>query len=134
MHLHPHPDSEICTTVTWGIKINPSCLKNIQSKILPWMESPAGAIRCYDTVSLRQEFSLLKHTKMPILMHVFQWDRSTTPRDISTNPTPSTPENENWVVPILPDYSNESDGSDIKLCMKGIVQEKCSFRFQDFAL
>ncbi|CAA2963122.1 Hypothetical predicted protein [Olea europaea subsp. europaea] len=110
MHLHPHPDSEICTTVTWGIKINPSCLKNIQSKILPWMESPAGAIRCYDT------------------------DRSTTPRDISTNPTPSTPENENWVVPILPDYSNESDGSDIKLCMKGIVQEKCSFRFQDFAL
>ncbi|CAI9774485.1 unnamed protein product [Fraxinus pennsylvanica] len=101
-------------------------------KILPWMVSPAGAIRCYDTVSLSQKLSLHKHTKVPILMHVFLWDRSITHRDISTNPTPSTPENDNRVLPILPDYSNESTGSDIM--HERDSAGECSFRFQVFAL
>ncbi|EEF48858.1 conserved hypothetical protein [Ricinus communis] len=43
-------------------------------KVLPWMVSSTGAIRCYDTVSLSQKLSLHRHAKMPILIHVFSWD------------------------------------------------------------
>ncbi|CAH9072245.1 unnamed protein product [Cuscuta europaea] len=44
-------------------------------KVLPWLVSPTGAIRCYDTVSVSQKLSLHRHAKMPILIHVFLWDR-----------------------------------------------------------
>ncbi|KAD2249703.1 hypothetical protein R6Q59_011777 [Mikania micrantha] len=44
-------------------------------KVLPWMVSPEGAIRCYDTVSLSQKLSLHRHTKLPISLHVFAWDQ-----------------------------------------------------------
>ncbi|KAJ7980748.1 Cobyric acid synthase [Quillaja saponaria] len=47
-------------------------------KVLPWMVSSTGAIRCYDTVSLSQKLSLHRHTRVPIIMHVFMWDRSIT--------------------------------------------------------
>ncbi|KAK4419523.1 hypothetical protein Salat_2365200 [Sesamum alatum] len=45
-------------------------------KVLPWMVSPTGAIRCFDTVSLSQKLSLHRHARVPILLHVFLWDRS----------------------------------------------------------
>ncbi|KAL2557210.1 hypothetical protein Fot_01949 [Forsythia ovata] len=101
-------------------------------KILPWMVSPKGAIRCYDTVTLSQKLSLHRHTKVPILMHVFLWDGSITPRDISTNPPSSSPENENRVFPTLPEYSNKSGGPDI--IHERDTAGECSFRFHDFAL
>ncbi|XP_076894323.1 uncharacterized protein LOC143546560 [Bidens hawaiensis] len=44
-------------------------------KVLPWMVSPEGAIRCYDTVSLSQKLSLHRHAKVPISLHVFAWDQ-----------------------------------------------------------
>lgn len=43
-------------------------------RVLPWMVSSTGAIRCFDTVSLSQKLSLHRHTKVPILLHVFLWD------------------------------------------------------------
>ncbi|KAL6499601.1 hypothetical protein OROGR_027511 [Orobanche gracilis] len=43
-------------------------------KVLPWMVSTTGAIRCFDTVSLSQKLSLHRHTRVPIIMHVFLWD------------------------------------------------------------
>lgn len=43
-------------------------------RVLPWMVSSTGAIKCYDTVSLSQKLSLHRHTKVPILLHVFLWD------------------------------------------------------------
>lgn len=45
-------------------------------KVLPWMVSTTGAIRCFDTVSLSQKLSLHRHTRVPIIVHVFLWDRS----------------------------------------------------------
>lgn len=45
-------------------------------KVLPWMVSSTGAIRCFDTVSLSQKLSLHRHTRVPIIMHVFLWDRN----------------------------------------------------------
>uniref|UniRef100_A0A7N0ZUB5 Uncharacterized protein n=1 Tax=Kalanchoe fedtschenkoi TaxID=63787 RepID=A0A7N0ZUB5_KALFE len=43
-------------------------------KVLPWMVSSSGAIRCFDTVSLSQKLSLHRHAKVPILLHVFTVD------------------------------------------------------------
>ncbi|XP_068643929.1 uncharacterized protein [Aristolochia californica] len=44
-------------------------------KVLPWMVSPTGAIRCYDTVSLSQKLSLHRHALRPIHLHILMWDR-----------------------------------------------------------
>ncbi|GJZ05444.1 hypothetical protein Tco_0538719 [Tanacetum coccineum] len=44
-------------------------------KVLPWMVSPEGAIRCYDTVSLSQKLSLHRHAKAPISLHIFAWNQ-----------------------------------------------------------
>ncbi|CAN6233702.1 unnamed protein product [Urochloa humidicola] len=43
-------------------------------KVLPWMVSTSGAIRCFDTVSLSQKLSLHRHALRPILLHVLMWD------------------------------------------------------------
>ncbi|KAL0460994.1 UNVERIFIED_CONTAM: hypothetical protein Slati_0726600 [Sesamum latifolium] len=43
-------------------------------KVLPWMVSPTGAIRCFDTVSLSQKLSLHRHARVPMVMHLFLWD------------------------------------------------------------
>ncbi|CAA0813244.1 Unknown protein [Striga hermonthica] len=45
-------------------------------KVLPWMVSTTGAIRCFDTVSLSQKLSLHRHTRVPVILHVFLWDRN----------------------------------------------------------
>ncbi|KAG2330537.1 hypothetical protein Bca52824_001717 [Brassica carinata] len=47
-------------------------------KVLPWMVSSTGAIRCYDTVSLSQKLSLHRHAKVSIILHVILWDTSAT--------------------------------------------------------
>ena len=47
-------------------------------KVLPWMVSSTGAIRCYDTVSLSQKLSLHRHAKVSIVLHVILWDCSAT--------------------------------------------------------
>lgn len=43
-------------------------------KVLPWMVSTSGAVRCFDTVSLSQKLSLHRHALQPILLHVLMWD------------------------------------------------------------
>ncbi|KAI9081974.1 hypothetical protein K1719_036236 [Acacia pycnantha] len=43
-------------------------------KVLPWLVSSTGAIRCFDTISLSQKLSLHRHARAPILMHVFLWN------------------------------------------------------------
>uniref|UniRef100_A0ACD5XXK2 Uncharacterized protein n=1 Tax=Avena sativa TaxID=4498 RepID=A0ACD5XXK2_AVESA len=43
-------------------------------KVLPWMVSIAGDVRCYDTVSLSQKLSLHRHALRPITLHFLAWD------------------------------------------------------------
>ncbi|KAJ6713374.1 hypothetical protein OIU79_009377 [Salix purpurea] len=43
------------------------------------MVSSTGAVKCFDTVSLSQKLSLHRHAKVPILIHVFSWDRALPP-------------------------------------------------------
>lgn len=44
-------------------------------KILPWMASSSGDIRCFDTISLSQKLSLHRHALKPIRMHVLMWEK-----------------------------------------------------------
>ncbi|PKI34748.1 hypothetical protein CRG98_044854 [Punica granatum] len=79
-------------------------------KVLPWIASSTGAIRCYDTVSLSQKLSLHRHAKMPILIHLILWDKPTLPQKSDSSnfmaaPIPLPPEvdlarqpNENQII------------------------------------
>ncbi|KAL8055440.1 hypothetical protein ABFX02_04G056100 [Erythranthe guttata] len=124
-------------------------------KVLPWMVSPAGAIRCFDTVSLSQKLSLHRHARMAIIVHVFLWDRrvnyanvgSIRARAMSTSTSTSSPPNlerpanQSQVVPLEvddqedleDDYEIEvSDEPDITLERNNAGE--FSFRLRDFGL
>uniref|UniRef100_A0A5B7BLA6 Uncharacterized protein n=1 Tax=Davidia involucrata TaxID=16924 RepID=A0A5B7BLA6_DAVIN len=120
-------------------------------KVLPWIVSPTGTIRCFDTVSLSQKLSLHRHAKVPILIHVFMWDRAlaspiggntrnraASPGELSLPPEiqlPSQP-NENQILPLPSEVPNESgvpgDGPELRLERDTAWEQ--SFRFHDFSL
>ncbi|XP_019157699.1 PREDICTED: uncharacterized protein LOC109154339 [Ipomoea nil] len=117
-------------------------------KVLPWMVSPAGGVRCYDTVSVSQKLSLHRHAKVPILIHVFLWDRTVNVPNCGSNryrvfsPTvmPPAPEvglaRENQVMPLNPEDEvgdeESSDGSEISRLERDTAGE-FSFRHHNFA-
>ncbi|XP_030456983.1 uncharacterized protein LOC115677879 [Syzygium oleosum] len=121
-------------------------------KVLPWIVSSTGAVRCYDTVSLSQKLSLHRHAKVPILMHVFLWDRSLfpvsggssrfrmahsppamalepeaplsrQPHESQVQPLPLNISDDDIVINDNPQYRLERD-----------TAGEASFRFHDFAL
>ncbi|KAI3892762.1 hypothetical protein MKW92_022242 [Papaver armeniacum] len=119
-------------------------------KVLPWMVSSTGAIRCYDTISLSQKLSLHRHALRPILLHVFVWDPSlvsvskigkynkpvTTaapppvmaippPQEIHLPQGPPQPTNDNKV--------HAEVASDVKVLQRDTAGE-VSFRFNDFSV
>ncbi|KAF8396100.1 hypothetical protein HHK36_017712 [Tetracentron sinense] len=122
-------------------------------KVLPWIVSSTGAVRCFDTVSLSQNLSLHRHALRPILIHVLMWDHALASqsgsiakfRAVSQLPVPLPAEiqlrhhpNESQVLP-LPDevqFPNESgvrgDGPELKL--QRDTAGELSFRFHDFSL
>ncbi|KAF8694841.1 hypothetical protein HU200_037938 [Digitaria exilis] len=46
-------------------------------KVLPWMVSSSGAVRCFDTVSLSQKLSLHRLAVRPIQLHLLAWEKPT---------------------------------------------------------
>ncbi|KDP20189.1 hypothetical protein JCGZ_07909 [Jatropha curcas] len=120
-------------------------------RVLPWMVSSTGAVRCFDTVSLSQKLSLHRHAKVPILIHVFLWDRSLASistanarlRSVSPPVMSFPPEiqlahppNENQIMPLPPEVPNEEevirDQPEIRL--ERDTAGEASFRFHDFSL
>ncbi|XP_050221887.1 uncharacterized protein LOC126672040 [Mercurialis annua] len=131
-------------------------------KVVPWMVSSTGAIRCYDTVSLSQNLSLHRHAKVPIHIHVLLWDQAVaTPstgnaryRSVSHPVTPIPADIqparlsiENPVFPLqsetqLARYPNENqvaplppeipNESDFRLTRD--TAGEASFRFNDFSI
>ncbi|CAL0304181.1 unnamed protein product [Lupinus luteus] len=99
-------------------------------RVLPWMVSSTGAIRCYDTVSLSHKLSLHRHTKLPILLHVFLWDRALAS---SSRPSTSTRDLSPPVLPLPPEASDSSDGSQ-PMQLERDTAGDLSFRFHDFSL
>ncbi|KAK4788848.1 hypothetical protein SAY86_020167 [Trapa natans] len=117
-------------------------------KVLPWIVSPAGAIRCYDTVSLSQKLSMHKHAKMPILIHVILWDKPIFPPNadsssLRASPMPFPPEvnlarqpSENQVQPLPPGMSDEDlimDNKPGQLLTRDTAGD-ISFRFHNFSI
>ncbi|XP_047324300.1 uncharacterized protein LOC124927857 [Impatiens glandulifera] len=111
-------------------------------KVLPWIVSQTGAIRCFDTVSLSQKLSLHRHAKVPITLHVFLWDRSRvipgpmfmgspSPAPISMPVEVVQTVNVNQVVPLEDD--NDVEGG-LGMVMERDTAGESSFRFHDFAL
>lgn len=121
-------------------------------KVLPWMVSSTGAIRCYDTVSLSQKLSLHRHTRVPILLHVFLWDRSLVNSSGGSNrfralspsvlqPLPSEVQigrfsNETHTLPLPPEASDPTDiTSEVSQSrLERDTAGEASFRFHDFSL
>lgn len=123
-------------------------------RVLPWMVSSTGAIRCYDTVSLSQKLSLHRHTKVPILLHVLLWDRalstttnssiveSTKSTSLSSSSLSSLPpqiqfthhSNENKIQPLSREGSDQGNNISNSSQLGRETVGDLSFRFQDFSL
>lgn len=122
-------------------------------KVLPWMVSSTGAVRCYDTVSLSQKLSLHRHAKIPVSIHVFLWDRTVVPSNTNqtrrgasppTMPLPLPPEvqlsrqpNENQIQPLPLELADESGSVMSERLSERLERDtagESSFRFHDFSL
>lgn len=105
-------------------------------KVLPWMVSTSGAVRCFDTVSLSQKLSLHRHALRPILLHVFMWETSPSNlcRGVQRYDVPAPPPS--LVTPPSADEATRDlvfrDGSEAALGRD--TAGDVSFRFHDFSL
>lgn len=111
-------------------------------KVLPWMVSTSGAIRCFDTVSLSQKLSLHRHALRPILLHVFMWDgKSDVPAAPRREPCPLPLPLPSPAVTELP-RQNSFAYSEQRVQAEadpGVMHERdtagdASFRFHNFSL
>ncbi|XP_062199701.1 uncharacterized protein LOC133902127 [Phragmites australis] len=50
-------------------------------KVLPWIISSSGAVRCFDTISLSQKLSLHRLAVRPIQLHLLAWEKPTGPAE-----------------------------------------------------
>ncbi|KAI5596208.1 hypothetical protein POPTR_003G207600v4 [Populus trichocarpa] len=116
-------------------------------KVLPWMVSSTGAVRCFDTVSLSQKLSLHRHAKVPILIHVFLWDRtlplpsagSARFKSVSPPVLAFPPEiqlahhlSQNQILPLPADVPNDAVNEAEGRLDRDTAGE-ASFRFHDFS-
>ena len=104
-------------------------------KVLPWLVSTAGDVRCYDTVSLSQKLSLHRHALRPITLHFLAWD------DIVLPPSPQPPQPLRSPVLMMSPASAESDVEELDGDDDGPGIEAgrggpkgSSFRFQNIGL
>lgn len=117
-------------------------------KVLPWMVSSTGAVRCFDTVSLSQKLSLHRHANVPILMHVFLWDQSLISQGFGSArfrvPSPSVlplpPEvrlahqpSDNQILPLPPEEPSVTSEQADRRLQRDTAGES-SFRFHEFLL
>ncbi|CAN0902081.1 hypothetical protein LINGRAHAP2_LOCUS21778 [Linum grandiflorum] len=121
-------------------------------KVLPWMVSSTGAIRCYDTVSLSQKLSLHLHAHVPIVIHFLVWDRAlvaSRPGSISTRFGGSVgisrpDENQVVALPLPLPSPPQTDSGDVDAGAGGGMEPEVrlqrdtagelSFRFHDFSI
>ncbi|THU44447.1 hypothetical protein C4D60_Mb02t07460 [Musa balbisiana] len=108
-------------------------------KVLPWMVSTSGAIRCFDTVSLSQKLSLHRHALKPILLHLLMWETSetnvtTTKAESDEDPTPMSPP---YIVPRASDGASAAASSLSSSPGRDVLQDAArdlSFRFCDLSI
>ncbi|CAL9200823.1 unnamed protein product [Musa hybrid cultivar] len=108
-------------------------------KVLPWIVSTSGAIRCFDTVSLSQKLSLHRHALKPILLHLLMWETSetnvtTTKAESDEHPTPMSPP---YIVPRASDGASAAASSLSASPGRDELQDAAgdlSFRFCDLSI
>ncbi|OWM73481.1 hypothetical protein CDL15_Pgr026580 [Punica granatum] len=104
-------------------------------KVHPWLVSSTGAIRCYDTISLSHKLSLHRRAKVPIIVHLFSWDKErggSSSSSLKTNlsrPLNSTE----------PDISLARDQDEYQVLqaipsLQRDAAAELSFRFRDFSI
>ncbi|WOL12055.1 hypothetical protein Cni_G20819 [Canna indica] len=94
-------------------------------KVLPWMVSSAGDIRCFDTISLSQKLSLHRHALKLIRIHVLMWEQSSSSELTEYNATATLS------FPLL---ASTPDTSKIGLEMDTASAGDVSFRFNELTL
>jgi hypothetical protein len=52
-------------------------------KVLPWMISSSGAIRCFDTLSISQKLSLSRYPLCSFQLHLLMWEKPIHPAERS---------------------------------------------------
>ncbi|KAJ6852180.1 uncharacterized protein M6B38_254405 [Iris pallida] len=103
-------------------------------KVLPWMVSSSGAIRCFDTVSLSNKLSLYRHALQPFVIHVLMWDQP--PSRASSG---ESGRYEAASMPYLPPYTSPPSESpqnstfDASERLGRDTAGDVSFRFHDFS-
>lgn len=97
-------------------------------KVLPWIISSSGAVRCFDTISLSQKLSLHRLAVRPIQLHLLAWDKpSGAERIISLPklPSPST------LLPHL--HKNPMEGVEARVDVDEDYVGDLSFRLDDLS-
>ncbi|KAG8049513.1 hypothetical protein GUJ93_ZPchr0009g601 [Zizania palustris] len=108
-------------------------------KVLPWLVSTAGDVKCFDTVSLSQKLSLHRHALRPITLHFLMWDSSLAVKDVA-KPPPPPPMLMLPSPPSPPPSESEGDdalvdGEEVASGSGGVRGAKdSSFRFQNIDL
>ncbi|XP_020091174.1 uncharacterized protein LOC109712161 [Ananas comosus] len=100
-------------------------------KMLPWMASSSGGIRCFDTVSLSKKLSLHRHALQPILIHVLKWERPVElsgPMVLPPSAQVLPPSVLDEIPPIL------VSSADSEATLERDTAGDASFRFHDFTL
>lgn len=104
-------------------------------KILPWMVSSSGAVRCFDTVSLSHKFSLHRHALRPILIHVLMWEQP--PSFLSAEVEQfRDPTRSSLLLPTMPPADrpqNLEHGDTSEAALGRDTAGDVSFRFHDFS-
>jgi len=104
-------------------------------KVLPWMASTAGDVKCFDTVSLSQKLSLHRHALRPITLHFLMWDHdlaAALPGDADDAEKPPPPVLL-LPLPLAANKADEIDGGDGP-GVAGKDSRDSSFRFQNIGL
>lgn len=103
-------------------------------KVLPWLVSSVGAIKCFDTFSLSHKLSLHRRAKVPILLHLFSWDSVifTSPRGGS--PSPSFRINTLPEISLVGDTNHSQIHHQPELVLGGDEAGDVSLRFHDIKI
>ena len=110
-------------------------------KVLPWMASTAGDVKCFDTVSLSQKLSLHRHALRPVTLAFLMWEDLSVAALLRSTGS-SRPSAAAVMLPTQAAAGDNNEASSDEIAFDGdgpeIVLSKdsddCSFRFQHIGL
>lgn len=98
-------------------------------KVLPWMISSSGAVRCFDTISLSQKLSLHRLAVRSIQLHLLMWEKHIGPSERIIR-SPKLPPHS--VLPQIP--RNIIESIEPRVDVEEDYVGDLSFRFDDLSM